>query len=64
MKILSKDVFVTVSRMFDIHQSVDLSALNQQVWVECCTDHKDLLVAAWKNSKLLLKIDCSEDALV
>ena len=59
MRILSNDVFVTVSLGFDIHQSVDLSALNQQAWVECCTNHKDLLVAAWKNSKLLLKIDGS-----
>ena len=40
--------FVTVSLEFDIHQSVDVSALNQPGWVECCTNHKDLLVAAWK----------------
>ena len=24
-------------------------------WYDCCENHKELLIAAWKNSKMLLK---------
>ena len=57
----SSDVLVNVS--------LELYFISQlkwygETWAECCMNHKDLLVAAWKNSKLLSKVDCSENALV
>ena len=36
---------------------------DEEQWIDCCTNHKDLLIAAWRNSKMLLKIDGSEDAM-
>ena len=33
----------------------------QGAWVDLCTNHKDLIRAAFRNCKLTLKIDGSED---
>ena len=33
-----------------------------EAWVDLCTNHKDLIKASFRNCKLTLKIDGSEDA--